>query len=242
MTNLTFWLPSFDVDLYRDASGQNTASSAISMAATNWGLSGGSTLAFPSPLSDLYISTSNPWALKADGLDFVEMKPSVSFRYSTSVTNVVDAQGEAKLSSVNADAIGAANLTRIAMSPQRGAAETPLIEVIAEWDGYVEEIHADYFVARMRGLQGNGVEGKDEEAEIPISDVDVGDRDLLAFGGFFRLTIFYESRKVGPKRRYTTVQFRRLPAYSERDIQAAHRLASELSDVQLEQSGEAASG
>lgn len=108
-------------------------------------------------------------------------------------------------------------------------------EVLAEWDGYVEEIHRDYFTARMRGLQGKGVAGKNEEAEIPISDVDDEDRELLAIGAFFRLTITYELPKVGPKRRFTTLQFRRLPAFTKRELDEADKLADKLfNGLQLE--------
>jgi hypothetical protein len=110
----------------------------------------------------------------------------------------------------------------------RDAIATPLIVVIAEWDGYVEEVLEDYFTARMRGLKGEGVVGKNEEAEIPISDIDNADFDLIVPGGFFRLTISYETRRVGPKRRFTEVQFRRLPAFTPREIESAEQLANEL--------------
>lgn len=128
-------------------------------------------------------------------------------------------------------------------TPDRRKETTPAVEVLAEWDGYVEEIHKDYFVARMHGLRGLGVAGKDEEAEIPISDVDPADRDLLVLGGFFRLMIAYESPRIGPKRRYTTVQFRRLPAYTQRELDAAEREAEELFDAfQLDEDIRSASG
>jgi hypothetical protein len=104
----------------------------------------------------------------------------------------------------------------------------PKIEVLAEWDGYVEDVHRDFFTARLRGLKGDGVAGKDEEAEVPKSDVDAADSDLIVPGAFFRLMITYESPKVGPRRRYTTVQFRRLPAFTQREIDAAEREADEL--------------
>jgi hypothetical protein len=121
-------------------------------------------------------------------------------------------------------------------------ASAPAIDVVAEWDGYVDEIGKDYFVGRLRGLKGDGVIGKVEEAEIPISDVDDGDLELLALGAFFRLSIIYERPKVGPKRRYTSVQFRRLPAYSKRELDVTDREANELFDaIQLETGSRSAS-
>lgn len=122
-------------------------------------------------------------------------------------------------------------------------APTPEVEVIAEWDGHVEAIYGEYFTASMQGLRGDGVVGKVEDAEIPISDVDPGDRDLLVQGGFFRLMIAYESPRVGPRKRYTTVQFRRLPAYTKRELDAAEREANELiNGFQLEESSKSAGG
>ena len=129
----------------------------------------------------------------------------------------------------------------ISESAQNMLNAVPAVEVIAEWDGYVEEIYRDYFSASMRGLRGLGVVGQEEEAEIPISDVDSEDRDLLIEGGFFRLMIAYESPRVGPRKRYTTVQFRRLPAFTKRELDARDREADELLDgFQLEESSKSA--
>jgi hypothetical protein len=129
----------------------------------------------------------------------------------------------------------------ISESAQNKLDAVPAVEVIAEWDGYVEEIYSDYFSASMRGLRGFGVVGQEEEAEIPISDVDPEDRDLLVEGGFFRLMIAYESPRVGPRKRYTTVQFRRLPAFTKRELDARDREADELvNGFQLEESSKSA--
>ena len=247
MTDFTLSLlnvatPSVALDLSTDLATQNTASSAMASLATNFGSLAGSTLTLESTYTGSVIETRDSWvqilSRLSSPLDVLKINSlAVNQAYDSTTIETIRA------SSVSSQFDAAANLTRIPVSPRRApAAEARLeIEEIAEWDGYVEEIHKDYFVARMRGLKGKGVTGKDEEAEIPISDIDIADRDLLVLGGFFRLTITYESPRVGPKRRYTTVQFRRLPAYSEREIEAARRLASELqSAIQLESGSEAA--
>lgn len=254
MTNLTLGLiglptTSFGLNLSAEVAAQNTASNAISLAATTNFISlGGSTLTLVDSFSDPAKETSDLWAqhirLLTDQLDALKISPFplVQADDATTIATFDADRGSGKFSLADTDWVNGANLTRIPVSPRRqqNAEATPVIEVVAEWDGYVEEIHKDFFVARMRGLKGKGVEGKDEEAEIPVSDVDDADRDLLALGGFFRLTITYESPKIGMKRRYTTVQFRRLPAYSERQIEAAHRQASELqSAIQLGSTSEA---
>jgi len=136
--------------------------------------------------------------------------------------------------------VGASNVTRMLRSAPRETA--PAIEVTAEWDGYVEKISKDHFVARMRGLKGKGVEGSDEEAEIPMSLVDAADLDLVVPGGFFRLIVTDEKPKVGPKRSYTSVQFRRLPAYTKRDLDAAEREADEILNAFRLASGGQATG
>ena len=133
------------------------------------------------------------------------------------------------------------NMPRII--PSRTFEPTAKVEIIAEWDGYVEEVHKDYFVARMRGLRPENVRGKEEEAEIPIANVDAYDLDLMAEGGFFRLLIGRETPKVGPMKCFTSVQFRRLPAYSAKDIQAAEKEANEIvNGFRLADDGQAASG
>jgi hypothetical protein len=116
------------------------------------------------------------------------------------------------------------------------------VSVLGEWDGYVEAIRREYFVGRMRGLRGIGVVGKDEEAEIPISDVDEADKDLLVPGGYFRLMVCYERPRVGQKRKFTQIIFRRLPAYTKREIDAAEREADEIENAFRLAPGRHASG
>lgn len=99
---------------------------------------------------------------------------------------------------------------------------------LAEWNGCVTEIDTHYFSAALKGIFGEGVNGEEEDAEIPISDVSESDRDLLALGNFFRLCVFYEMREDGQPRRYTQVVFRRLPAYRPHELAQAVERASEI--------------
>lgn len=106
---------------------------------------------------------------------------------------------------------------------------------IAEWDGLVTDIEDEYLVAQLRGTFGMNVIGCDEEAFIPIEDVNQKDYDLLKIGAFFRLCISYEISPHGNRRRYTEVVFRRLPAYRREELEVARSDAAELArDIRVE--------
>jgi len=100
--------------------------------------------------------------------------------------------------------------------------------LLAEWDGYVISIEDRYFIASLEGVSGEGVEGEEEDAEIPVSDVGGSDRDLLQPGAFFRLCVFYELQENERPRRYTQVIFRRLPAYRAEELEKAAVRGAEL--------------
>jgi hypothetical protein len=95
-------------------------------------------------------------------------------------------------------------------------------EVIAEWEGYVTRVDEETIEARLVGLTGEGVAGETEEATIPKSEITDADKPLAVIGGLFRLCLNYEKTQAGERRRYSTLVFRRLPAYRQRDLDAAH--------------------
>jgi hypothetical protein len=101
-------------------------------------------------------------------------------------------------------------------------------KLIAEWQGRVVSIHEDYFVADVDGLIGEGVEGTSEEAIIPIMDVQESDKSQFRVGAFFRLCINYHTLPNKRRIRATTVSFRRLPAYSTSELNAADERARDI--------------
>jgi hypothetical protein len=107
---------------------------------------------------------------------------------------------------------------------QRGITST----LLAEWQGCVTSIDSDSFTAELHGLVGIGVAGAVELAEIPVSDVRFEDKTLFREGAFFRLCISYEKSPTGNLRRYTEVIFRRLPAYTQRELEEAREDAQEF--------------
>lgn len=107
-------------------------------------------------------------------------------------------------------------------------------ELLAEWHGYVTRVGpADnpWFSAVLTGKKGVGVVGEEEDAQIPIDDVSEFDRELVSPGNFFTLSVIREVRSDGQPRRYTQVVFRRLPAYQNRDLEAAAERARQITSM-----------
>jgi hypothetical protein len=108
---------------------------------------------------------------------------------------------------------------------------TPKVEIprevkLQEWEGQVQEVRDHYFLARLTDLTARDTE-ETEEAELPISDIVEGDRDLLLPGAVFRLLIAYKYEN-GEKSRFTRITIRRLPMWTDAEIKEADREAEAL--------------
>jgi hypothetical protein len=102
------------------------------------------------------------------------------------------------------------------------------LEPLQEWEGYVSEIGEETFTARLLDIT---LDGKYEEeiADFPISDLSDADRELLKPGAVFRWVIGYQRSIGGTKRRVSQLTFRRLPAWTKKDLSDAARKAGHLS-------------
>ena len=95
---------------------------------------------------------------------------------------------------------------------------------LQEWEGIVEEVREDSFDARLVDLTQ---ESPDEILEdFPLDDISEEDRNLVAPGAVFYWCIGYHVRK-GQRSRTSEIRFRRLPAWSEGEIEDARRKAEE---------------
>jgi hypothetical protein len=108
---------------------------------------------------------------------------------------------------------------------------SPIIEVprevkLQEWEGQVQEVRDSYYTARLVDLTTRDLE-ETELADLPVSDIIEGDRDLLVPGAVFRLLIAYRYGD-GEKERFTRVTIRRLPMWTDAEIKEADREAAEL--------------
>ncbi|MGD0762656.1 MAG: hypothetical protein ABR929_05595 [Roseiarcus sp.] len=101
------------------------------------------------------------------------------------------------------------------------------LEPLQEWEGYVTEIGESTFVARLVDLTANE-QTEDEVADFLISDLSDDDLSLLKEGAGFRWVIGYQRRRSGQKIRASQIVFRRLPAWTNRDIKAAQARAEQL--------------
>ena len=110
----------------------------------------------------------------------------------------------------------------------------PTMHPLQEWEGYVLEKGEDEFSARLLdltidSLDANGGRMREEEAQIPLSEISDDDVQRLRPGSVFRWVIGYERSASGTKRRVSQIVFRDLPAMTRQDISEgrewAHKVA-----------------
>ncbi|SRR6266700_2078094 len=106
--------------------------------------------------------------------------------------------------------------------PQQSTKET--VQVLKDWEGVVDEVNADGFVARLLDRQNRA--GIDTHAaEIPFSEVAPDDLPLVQPGAIFYLTIFRSIAAHGQHERTTRMYFRRLPTWTPALLKSARERA-----------------
>jgi hypothetical protein len=141
--------------------------------------------------------------------------------YDADSTSTSEAEAQRVNSRINDAVVGAFSLQH-----------TPTLlslEPLQEWEGYVWEIGDKTFTARLVDITAGG-KYEDEIAEFLISDLSDTDTDLLKQGAVFRWVIGYQRQLTGNKRRVSQITFRRLPAWTKRDLIAAAQKASQISE------------
>jgi len=94
--------------------------------------------------------------------------------------------------------------------------------VLAEWEGSVLTVEADKITAQLTPI--SGVEKVAQDADVPCEEISEDDRELVRVGALFRLAVGYEIAN-GTRTRFSRIVFRRLPAWTRRDIEDADALA-----------------
>jgi len=84
-----------------------------------------------------------------------------------------------------------------------------------EWEGYVTQVTKEDFTAHLIDLSAPGIE---EEACFSIDEVSNIHKELLKEGAIFRWSIGYERVRGGTKRKVSSIIFRRLPAWTKKDL------------------------
>ena len=103
---------------------------------------------------------------------------------------------------------------KFATGPLLRTAPVEQVIVLQDWEGVVEEVREDDFVARLMDKTA-GQKFDSEAAEIPKSEVDRDDIELLKPGAIFYLTVFRRVARNGRQERITRLIFRRLPAWTQ---------------------------
>jgi hypothetical protein len=96
---------------------------------------------------------------------------------------------------------------------------------LQKWEGVVLEVLSDSFLTRLVDLTRTG---PDEEAEFPLDEVSEEDRPLIRPGAIFYWNIGYHNSYSGQRTRTSIIRFRRLPAWTREEIEAAKREAERL--------------
>lgn len=94
-----------------------------------------------------------------------------------------------------------------------------------EWEGYVSHFDDKYFYAQLSDLTTPGIE---EEAQFELDEISPIHRDLLKEGAIFRWSIGYERMMGGTRKRVSSIVFRRLPAWTKREIENSRKEAESL--------------
>ncbi len=99
---------------------------------------------------------------------------------------------------------------------------------LQKWAGYVIEIGEEVFTARLTDLKNKGIE---EDAEIYLTEVSEEDRPLLLPGAVFYWSIGYRDDYNGQRHNEGFIRFRRLPAFSRKDIDRAQQEAEKIREA-----------
>jgi hypothetical protein len=96
---------------------------------------------------------------------------------------------------------------------------------LQKWQGIVIDVMDDAFLARLIDLTQKGT---DEEAEFSFDEISEEDKPLIRSGAIFYWNIGYHTSYSGQRTRTSLLRFRRLPAWTQREIDAAKREAERI--------------
>jgi hypothetical protein len=130
--------------------------------------------------------------------------------------------------SANSSGSGAQEVVPKTASEQESKRARVIFLPLQEWEGSVTRLLDDTFIGKMVDLSERE-KGFQEEAEFPLSDLPPDEHALLKEGAIFRWSIGY-SIVDGTRYRASRIVFRRMPAWTKRDLETGARNASELSE------------
>ena len=159
-----------------------------------------------------------------DWASFLPLAEMTSVPQSTSVRDADENAATLPGHQLDAD-----NLSRVLNFPPQPVLEAPTVTLHAlqEWEGYVLDIVATDFIARLVDMTaGSSHEG--EEAVIPLAEISEDDAKGMRPGSIFRWVIGYERSSAGTKKRVSHIVFRDLPVMTKADLLDGEAWAQEL--------------
>ncbi len=102
-------------------------------------------------------------------------------------------------------------------------------EILQQWEGEVRTVDADEFTAVIRDL--GSAHAPEEEVTLAREEVSDGDLQLVQPGAIFYWAVGYRISPGGQKTRTSELLFRRLPAWSRRQLERARERAREFERV-----------
>jgi len=117
---------------------------------------------------------------------------------------------------------GVANVVKwkLARRPQLGP--MPAVQMLEHWEGQVEAVRDGTVHARMRSLRDSAAE--EHAAEIELDAFVESERASLQAGDTFYWAVGYRTEH-GTRTGFSEVKLRRLPAWTEKDVERVARSA-----------------
>jgi len=100
-----------------------------------------------------------------------------------------------------------------------------VLQPLQKWEGVVLNVDGEMFTVRLVDLTGDRAE---EEMQIEKDELSDFDLDLLQPGAIFYWIIGYRRHATGARERVSLIRFRRLPAWSQAQLNAARTRAEQL--------------
>lgn len=98
-------------------------------------------------------------------------------------------------------------------------------QTLQQWEGVVVERTDDSFTARLRSL---GASMPEKRVTVPLEELSNADVPLAQSGAVFYWTIGYRIELHGQKSLSSVIKFRRLPAWTQREIARIQESAARL--------------
>jgi hypothetical protein len=100
---------------------------------------------------------------------------------------------------------------------------------LKKWQGIITKISSDKVTATLKDL--NDSSANEDEAEIPLEEISQSDLDLVDLGAVFYWNVGYFDSISGQRRRGSEIRFRRLPMWSEEEVEASKAKAKHLKEA-----------